>query len=130
MRYQSVAPEAITIQLRENGFMTRTELIEATGLPDTAVSQALTRMRRTWATIPRRIHIHSYVTEMDGRRNYPRPVYALGDKPDARKPKPVPMAVSAKKWRSQQKARYALNSVFNMAINPAKRRPSPQPNDL
>lgn len=72
------------------------------------VSNFLSAMR---ITVVKHIHIQSWTMEGIGRR-YPRPVYALGHKPDARKPKPITMAEHCRAYRARKKLPQAANSVF------------------
>lgn len=77
------------------------------------VSSFLTAMRLTVVT--KQVYIQSWTMEGIGRR-YPRPVYALGNKPDARKPKPVSASERARKYRSRMKPPPAVpNSVWALA---------------
>lgn len=64
--------------------------------------------------VTKQLYIQSWTMEGYGRR-YPRPVYALGDKPDARKPKPVSASERAKQYRQRRKVPQAANSVFTWA---------------
>lgn len=116
MRYRSEVPEAITILLRAEGPMTTTELARATGLQRDWVSAAIGRMKKPLVTLPRRIHIAAWRRDSEGLRDYLRPVYALGDLPDAPRPKPVSKAESSKRWREATKAQVRGNFVFNMGM--------------
>ena len=74
------------------------------------VSSFLTAMRLTVVT--KQIHIQSWTMEGFGRR-YPRPVYALGNKPDARKPKRLSQAERCREYRRRMKPpANVANSVF------------------
>jgi hypothetical protein len=74
------------------------------------VSSFLTAMRLTVVT--KQIHIQSWTMEGFGRR-YPRPVYALGNKPDARKPPPMNNAERQRRARARLKPPVGVvNSVF------------------
>tara|TARA_R110000868_G_scaffold353573_2_gene614787 strand:- start:791 stop:1156 length:366 start_codon:yes stop_codon:yes gene_type:complete len=76
------------------------------------VSTTLSAMRNT--VVNRQVYIKSWTMEGSGRR-YPRPVYALGNQPDARKPKPPCNAKRQREWRQRRKSPKAVNSVFAWA---------------
>ena len=74
------------------------------------ISCFLTAMRLT--VVHKQVYIQSWTMEGIGRR-YPRPVYALGNKPDARKPKPIGQAERCRQYRLRMKPPAAVaNSVF------------------
>lgn len=77
----------------------------------TEVAAMITGMR---AKVTKRIYIKEWTREGIGRR-YLRAIYALGDRPDARKPPPMTNA----QWQRESRARRALpkaaNSVFSWA---------------
>ena len=116
MRYRSEVPEAITIALRTEGPMTTTELARATGMHRDWVSAAVGRMKKTLATLPRRVHVAAWRRDSEGLRDYLRPVYGLGDLPDAPRPKPISKAESSKRWREATKAQVRGNFVFNTGM--------------
>lgn len=68
--------------------------------------------------VTKQLYIQSWTMEGVGRR-YPRPVYALGDKRDAPKPKPVSDSDRAKKYRQSRKLPNAASSVFAWAASQA-----------
>ena len=78
---------AVTKLLDEYGEMTRAEMEVEIGIPHRQLSGVITRMRRGGPKSQRLLHITRYVQDAEGARRYPRAVYALGDKPDAKKPK-------------------------------------------
>lgn len=63
------------------------------------------------STMTKHIHIQSYTMEGHGRR-YPRPVYALGHRRDAPKPKPITASQFGRRYRKRFKAPQAASSVF------------------
>jgi hypothetical protein len=73
------------------------------------VASFLSAMR---ATSVKHIYIQSWTMDGSGRR-YPRPVYALGNKPDARKPKRLSQAERCREYRRRMKPpANVANSVF------------------
>lgn len=102
----------ILMVLDEQGPMSRAEIAKALGMERTAVSAIITRMRMPTKKFPKRIYVMSYVYEADGLRYYPRAVYALGDKKDARKPRPNRLEVR-RRYDERVKMRMTGNSIFN-----------------
>lgn len=77
------------------------------------IAGMLASMRRRVAKP--QIHIHSWVREADHARDYIRAVYALGDLPDARKPKPMTNAERCRRHKARRALPRVPNSVFNLA---------------
>lgn len=75
------------------------------------VASFITAMR---SVSVKHLHIQSWTMEGRGRR-YPRPIYALGNKRDAPKPKRTTTSERMKKYRQSKKLPKAANSVFNLA---------------
>lgn len=69
--------------------------------------------------VTKQLYIQSWTMDGYGRR-YPRPVYALGDKRDAPKPKPTTASERAQKYRQKRKPPKAPNSVFTWAAAQAQ----------
>lgn len=63
----------------------------------------------------KRVYIHSWVRENDYGRDYLRAVYALGDLPDARKPRRLTNAEKCRRWKAKNAIPKAPNSVFSWA---------------
>jgi len=80
------------------------------------VSAILTRMRKSTPKNPKRIYIMRYIYEAEyGTRRYPRAVYALGDKPCVKKPKPQTKE-NRRRYRAKLKSLSTTNSVFNLGL--------------
>lgn len=102
--------------LGEVGPMTRAEICQQLGGVDRMnISAIVTRMNRPSKTIPKRIHIARYVFDHEAKKRYPRAVYALGDAPDAKRPKPNPNA-NKRRYQEGLKLRMTANSVFNLGL--------------
>lgn len=102
--------------LEEEGPMTRAEICKRLGRAKDEIAAIVSRLHRRSPVAGKRIYIREYVHDMEGERMYPRAVYALGDKPDARRPIPDPKAVKRRYWaRSQLKKK--ANSVFNLGLS-------------
>jgi len=101
--------------LQEVGPMTRAEMSQHLEIDRRNLASAVTRMIRPSPRLPRRIHILRYVSDMEGQRVYPRAVYALGDKPDAKRPVPDHKATK-RRYNAKVRARNTANFVFNLAL--------------
>jgi hypothetical protein len=106
--------------LEDFGPMTAKELSAETNVPINNVSMVLTRCRknntRKRSKQAKRVHIHTWVHEpiISGVkvRENPRMVFALGNKPDAKKPPPKSDAQRSHKRRVSQLGR--ANSIFSI----------------
>lgn len=107
--------DLILRKLEEEGPMTRAEICQATGLGHDYTSAIISRLARPTATLPKRIYVASYVFDAEGKRRYPRAVYAIGDKRDARKPKPDRTAVH-RRFRERRRGLIAGASVFTWGL--------------
>lgn len=106
--------------LAELGPMTRSELCRAVGADRRTCASVVSRLMRPRQrpVAPRRVHICGWRDDEEGQRRYLRAVYALGDRPDARKPAYKPRLLAAKRryWaRTHAKRGRAVNSVFALA---------------
>ena len=101
--------------LGELGPMTRAEICRELGPDAKNISSLVSILIRKQPLMPRRAHICAWVFDMDGERRYPRAVYALGDEPNAKRPKPQTRAQVVANYRMRLTARYKSNSVFNLA---------------
>lgn len=110
---------AILAALAENGPMTRGEICLVIGRDRTECAAVVSRLNKRQKTLPKRIYIFDYVyeDELNGRR-FPRARYALGDKQNARRPKPDPRG-NVRRWRESQKRKVA--SVFDLGLTRRER---------
>lgn len=112
--------EAILKMLAENGPMTRGDICAALGRHRDEVASVVSRLNKKHARLGKRIYIQSWVYEDDtNKRPYPRALYALGDKKDAKKPQPVPGAEKTRQWRAATSMQ--VSSVFDLGL-PVKKR--------
>lgn len=105
---------AILKVLTEYGPMTRTEVCQTLGEDRMKIAAVFTRLNRTGDETGKRIYVVGYTDETEGSRRYPRAIYSIGDKPDAKKPK-VDRSVVARRYRENLKKR-RLNSVFALGM--------------
>lgn len=101
--------------LEEIGPMTAMEISDHLNLNRYSTSSIIARLCKESKTIPKRAHIKSYTYDHEGQRKYPRAVYALGDKPNARNPGADPLG-NSRRYRAKRKAKGTANFVFNLAL--------------
>lgn len=101
--------------LEEFGRMTAQELADWADMGRYDAHAVLVRMNKRTKDGVKRIHITDWVHGHDGARRYPRPVYALGDKLDKKKPKADP-AANRRRHEQSKNRMYRMNSVFNLAM--------------
>lgn len=114
MKYGEIVSQILQA-LKDYGPMTRIELCDALNTTRKSVSAVMTRLNRPSPRVPKRIYVKSYVYDHEGQRYYPRAVYDLGDKPDAKPPGADPVS-ARKRYLQRKKMRYTANSVFNLAL--------------
>jgi DNA-binding Lrp family transcriptional regulator len=106
---------SILAALKNDGPMTRSELVQELGISRNLVSACLSRLNKKHKTVPKRVYIAHYQMDSEaGGRKYPRASYDIGDKPDAKKMKASPTQVSAH-YRENMKGR--VSSVFDLALS-------------
>ena len=104
-----------TAAIVEFGEITAMELAEYLGITRYDAHAVLNRMNKRTKAGLKRIHIVRYIDDYDGARTYPRAVFAMGDKPDAKKPKADQLAVK-RRYYARLKSRTTMNSVFNLGL--------------
>lgn len=119
MRPYGQLADLILSQLKELGPMTSFEIAQSLGMTKTEISGVLSRLWRVGPKTPKRVYKQSYVHDAESSRRYPRAVYALGDSPDAPKPK---RDIKANKKRYLQKKNGRVNSVWMLGMTRDKRR--------
>lgn len=95
--------------------MTRAEISAALNMERTRSSAIVSRMAQKTKTLPKRLYVTAYVYEHGTSRRYPRAVYALGDRRDARRPKPNRQEVR-RRYDLKVKAQMTGNSIFNLGM--------------
>lgn len=105
--------------LKECGEMSSIEVAQELGLDRMNVATIMARMRKPLSKKPKRIHVVRYVYDHEGARRYPRPVYAVGDLPDAKKPK-SDVKANRKRYREGLRMHMTTNSVFNLGMTRRK----------
>lgn len=114
MTYQNGLIYRVLAALQECGPMTSAELVVHLGQTKHRIGAAVNRLRQEWPNTPKRIHITQYVYDQEGQRRYPRPVFALGDFPDAKRPL-RDIKANKRRYEHSVKMRGTTNFVFNLA---------------
>lgn len=108
--------EKIMDLLKELGPMTRSEIDQALGdMQYKLIAATITNLKRASPKREKRIYVKEYVYDDEVRRYYPRAVYALGNLPDAKKPKSDPR-IAKQKYLAKVKGKYKMNNVFNLGL--------------
>lgn len=117
-----VQTQRILDLLEHQGPMTRSEACQILGIDRQSAASIFSRLMRPTKRPedrPKRIHICGYRNDEEGQRRYPRAIYAIGNKPDARRPTADPKAAKRRYW-ANRKGRL-LNSVFALGLTRAQR---------
>jgi hypothetical protein len=109
-------PQIVLDTLRALGPLTNRELVEETGIPQRVMNTVLYKLKQK----PNRlIHIAAYVDQpCNGHNTRPHAAYAIGDKKDATKPKPLGRLFIQNRLRQQRNSR--VTSIFNIGANNMK----------
>lgn len=111
-KYGQIVQQVIDA-IQSFGPMTRTELCRHINTPRSSTAAVISRLTRPGRVTPKRLYVTGYVYDQEGERFYPRAVYDIGDKPDAKKPKADKLGVK-RRYVQRRKVKYATNSVFNL----------------
>jgi len=104
--------------LEAEGPMTAHEMCEAIGSTHVSSSKMVSLLTKPNTRHPKRIYIKSYITDAEGQKRYPRAIYDLGDKPDAKKPSPSE-AENSNRWRDSKKLR--VSCVWDLGLKVKER---------
>lgn len=105
--------------LRQHGELTSAEICAELNLTRRNCGATLSRMNKALPTLSKRIYKVRYIYEHENQRRYPRSVYALGDFPDAKKPK-ANSAANSKRYR--ERANKKIASVFHLGLSRSQKR--------
>jgi hypothetical protein len=112
--YGSTVADIVKV-LEEYGPLTRSEICYHIGLDRMNCSAVITRMSKASVKMPKRIHISGYTHDSETGRRYPRAIYDLGDKPDAKKLNRKALRRDTRKRYDQKRALInTTNFVFNL----------------
>ncbi len=98
------------------GPLTRAQLQDVLGLDGNQISGVISRMSKRGKDGVKRISIKAWVYDHDAARRYPRAVYALGDRKNARRPR-ASRAETVKRYKGKKKALNTMNFVFNLGLS-------------
>lgn len=99
--------------MKEYGEITGVELAEHLGIDIRVAHGTLKRLSTRTRAGLKRMYIMRWDSDHQGAKRYPRPVYALGDQLDARKPKADQLA-RKREYYHRVKGKTLMNSVFNL----------------
>jgi hypothetical protein len=100
----------------EVGPMTCTEICAYLALRKSQVQPLLQQLYTKKPQAGRRVHISGWVRDGEGERDYPRPVYALGDLPDKPKPRPKSGTARTQAYRDKKRKLRQTQFVFNLGL--------------
>ena len=113
-QYGSTVSDIVKV-LEEYGPLTRSEICHYIGLDRMNCSAVITRMSKASVKTLKRIHISGYTHDSEHGRRYPRAIYDLGDKPDAKKLNSKALRRETRKRSDQKRAAInTTNFVFNL----------------
>jgi len=96
--------------------MTKLQICKALDLDHDDVSSVLTRLKRPSMKFGKRIYVYDYVREASGHRRYIRPVFAAGDKPNAKRPKAFTAQERGLAYSRNRIARLRSKSIFTLGM--------------
>jgi DNA-binding Lrp family transcriptional regulator len=105
--------KAILKGLAELGPMTRSEIQQSVGVDKESIAAIVSRLHKDTPRVGKQIYITGWVYDAEGQRRYPRAIYALGSKPDAKKPKASALE-NRRRYDRKRHAMFSMNSVFNL----------------
>ncbi len=107
--------KALILQsITQFGPMTRVEIEKHIGEQKGGISAVIARIRQPQKTIPKLVYIKTYVHDHENERTYPRAVYAIGNKPDAKRPAMSRLEIR-RRYDAKRKKHFTMNSVFNLS---------------
>lgn len=113
MTQQNGLCQRILDELQVCGPMTAAELNAHLKETKHRIAAATNRLRKEQRTKPKRIYVTHYVFDHEGQRRYPRPVFALGNFPDARRPKSDKKEIK-RRYEDKVRRQRTNNFVFNL----------------
>mgnify|MGYP000013396763 CR=1 FL=1 len=105
--------KAILKGLAELGPMTRSEIQQSVGVDKESIAAIVSRLHKDTPRVGKQIYVTGWVYDAEGQRRYPRAIYALGSRPDAKKPKASTLE-NRRRYDRNRHALFSMNSVFNM----------------
>ena len=97
--------------------MTQAELLEILGGTKGTVYKVTTNLTKPSKAHSKRLYVKDYIFDQEGQKRYPRPVFAIGNKPCVVKPAKDNPATQ-KRYREKRKGHLLFNSMFNLGLRP------------
>ncbi len=107
--------ERILDYLAAHGPSTGSEIAKDLGRAAKDINSALIRLNRYQTVAPKRVHISGWTWDQEGRRSYPRPIYALGLGKDMERPK-LKAKESRRQYSKKVNRMFKQNFVFNLGL--------------
>ena len=108
--------QQITTLIMQLGPLTREEICVHLNMDRMNVSAVISRMNKASVATPKRLRITGYTSDSEVSRRYPRAIYDLGDKPDAKKlNRKANRRESRKRYDKKRAVINTMNFVFNLA---------------
>lgn len=107
----NVSHAAMRELLASVGPLTTTEAAEF--FPDSSMRNVSAVMSTMRTGVRKQVYIVAWTRDNGHGKEYLRAVYALGDKPDARKPRRISNAESCKRWKAKRAIPKVANSIWN-----------------
>ena len=108
--------QQITTLIMQLGPLTREEICVHLNMDRMNVSAVISRMNKASVATPKRLRITGYTNDSEVSRRYPRAIYDLGDKPDAKKlNRKANRRESRKRYDKKRAVINTMNFVFNLA---------------
>lgn len=108
-------PPLIMQILEDQGPSTREEICRALGEHRMIIGAIVGRMAKRTPQSGKRLYISGWTYDCEGQRRYPRAIYAIGDKPNATKPK-SDVKENSRRYRESVRKKFTANSVFNLGM--------------
>lgn len=103
--------------LRQHGPMLASDIAAETGLTKRSICNAMKILTRSATKTPKRVYVQRWERRTEGEREYPRPVYAIGAKADAKRPDRKPMSEIRRDYVAKRVALRRSSSVFNLGMS-------------
>ena len=108
--------QQITTLIMQLGPLTREEICVHLNMDRMNVSAVISRMNKASVATPKRLRITGYTSDSEVSRRYPRAIYDLGDKPNAKKfNRKATRRESRKRYDKKRAVINTMNFVFNLA---------------
>lgn len=108
--------QKILSTLAEHGPMMAADLAAEMGVDTAAIVNAMRHLTRASKRLAKRVYILRWDRQVEGEREYPRAVYALGDRRNAPKPARKHVNEIRRDYMQRRVSLRRASSVFNLAL--------------